>query len=317
MNVDISNEFAVNPFIKIDHVQLKVTSLKNSVDFYQSLLGFSVLESNSDGNTAFLGPSELKDKKSSTLLVLNQINNGSNNEFDLRNRREAGLYHFAILLPEREYLGSFLNHVRSDLDPKFYEGMADHGVSESIYLHDPDHNGIEVYSDRNPSEWKWVGKNKISMVTEPLVVDNLLEEDDHQKWNGFPAQTSIGHVHLNVSNLSKAMKFYHNTLGLFHTASYSGVYFFAGNDYHHHVATNIWIGTNLLHNSANDLTKPGLEYYAIRVTDNKDSLNGLRSRLTKNGIPIEKIMTNSREQQSDSFYIYDFDGIKIKILLNK
>jgi catechol 2,3-dioxygenase len=65
------------------------------------------------------------------------------------------------LLPERKYWASFLNHVRINLDPQFYEGMSDHAVSESIYLHDPDNNGIEVYRDRNPTDWKWVGENKV------------------------------------------------------------------------------------------------------------------------------------------------------------
>ncbi len=100
--------------------------------------------------------------------------------------------------------------------------MADHAVSESIYLHDPDHNGIEVYRDRKPSEWKWVGENKVYMVTEPLDVNNLLRKDGNEKWNGMPAQTSIGHIHLHVSNLVNAKKFYHQSLGLYHTASYPG-----------------------------------------------------------------------------------------------
>ena len=127
--------------------------------------------------------------------------------------------------------------------------MADHAVSESIYLHDPDYNGIEVYRDRLPSQWKWNG-DKVYMVTEPLDVKDLFIQNPNEKWTGLPSNTTIGHVHLHVSNLNKSKQFYHNILGLYHTASFPGAYFFAADHYHHHVATNIWLGTNIL--PAND-----------------------------------------------------------------
>ena len=83
--------------------------------------------------------------------------------------------------------------------------MADHAVSESIYIHDPDFNGIEVYSDRLPSEWKWKD-HTIYMVTEPLDVQDLMKESISvdNEWNELSPSTSIGHVHLHVSDLSKA-----------------------------------------------------------------------------------------------------------------
>jgi catechol 2,3-dioxygenase len=317
VNIDKSNEFVANPSLKVDHVQLKVSSLKDSIDFYQSILGFDVLKYKSNGDIVYLKPSESKDVISPPLLVLNQIKNGRDAYGPDRVRVEAGLYHFAILLSERKYLGSFLSHIQNNLAHQFYEGMADHAVSESIYLHDPDHNGIEVYRDRKPSEWKWVGENKVYMVTEPLDVNNLLRNDGNEKWNGMPAQTSIGHIHLHVSNLAKAKKFYHHSLGLYHTASYPGAYFFAADGYHHHVATNTWIGTNILRNSANDLTKPGLDHYAIQLTGDKEDLNNLKSHLTINGITTEEGRDNYDEHHDSSFYAYDPDGIKIQFLLNK
>ena len=166
--------------------------------------------------------------KLSALLVLDQVDGDKNAYSTNKGRREAGLYHFAILLPERKYLASFLHHIQNNLDLQFYEGMADHAVSESIYLHDPDYIGIEVYRDRKPSEWKWTHEHKVHMVTEPLDVNSLLNQHGTEKWNGFPVHTSIGHVHLHVSNLVKAKTFYHQLLGLYHTASYPGAYFFAG-----------------------------------------------------------------------------------------
>ncbi len=78
--------------------------------------------------------------------------------------------------------------------------MADHSVSESIYIHDPDFNGIEVYRDRLPSEWIWNG-NKIHIITDPLDVKDLLSQDEKEIWSGLPSNTSIGHIHLHLSIL--------------------------------------------------------------------------------------------------------------------
>ncbi len=325
VSTDKSNEFVANPSLKIDHVHLKVSNLKGSVDFYQSILGFSVLDYKSNGDIVYMGPSKSKGGETQPLLVLNQIKSGRNGHdpdgvgmiMSGRRRKEAGLYHFAILLPGRKYLGSFLNHIRSNLDSNFYDGMADHAVSESIYMHDPDHNGIEVYRDRKPSEWRWMSENKVYMVTEPLDVNNLLREDGNERWSGMPAQTSIGHIHLHVSNLAKSKEFYHQSLGLYHTASYPGAYFFAAGGYHHHVATNTWIGTNILPNSANDFTKPGLDHYAVRVTGDNEYLSKLKSNLIRNGVTIDEVLTYPDVKHDNSFYAYDPDGIKIQILLSR
>jgi catechol 2,3-dioxygenase len=315
MSFDNSVEFIASPSLKVDHVHLKVSNLHEAVDFYQSILGFNVLEVKSSGNTAYMGPSQSTQGKPSALLVLEQVDGDRNAYRPNGMMREAGLYHFAILLPERKYLASFLRHIQNNLDPQFYEGMADHAVSESIYLHDPDHNGIEVYRDRKPSEWKWTSENKVHMVTEPLDVNNLLSPYSQEIWNGFPIHTTIGHVHLHVSNLLNAKKFYHQSLGLYHTASYPGAYFFAADGYHHHVATNIWIGTNILRNSANDHSKQGLDHYALRITGNKEDLKKLTDHFATNGITVNEDLDDSYDQRDSSLYIYDPDGIKIQLLL--
>ena len=173
--------------------------------------------------------------------------------------------------------------------------MADYAVSESIYLHDPDLNGIEVYSDRLPSKWKW-NDHTVHMVTESLNVQDLLKESsdvDDNEWNELPPDTSLGHVHLHVSNLAKAKRFYNNILELNHTATYPGAYFFASNKYHHHVATNICLGENIPP-GYNDNNKPGLDHYAIKL-HNKNDLFLLKDRLLKfkididNAYSIEKI----------------------------
>ena len=194
--------------------------------------------------------------------------------------------------------------------------MADHAVSESIYLHDPDHNGIEVYRDRKPSEWKWLGENKVYMVTEPLDVNDLLSQKNQEIWYGFPSRTVIGHVHLHVSNITKAKAFYHKSLGLHHTATYPGAYFFAADGYHHHVATNTWLGTNILNNSADNPTRPGLDHFALSMIGEQGDLKKLKDHLSINGITIHENSGRSNEQNKSSFYIYDSDGIKIQFLMS-
>ena len=310
--------FVSNPSLKIDHVHLKVSNLENSIHFYQSILGFSVIDTDPKKDTVYLGPELLSgdnDKSSSSILILTQTHNDKEKIYQPNNlKKEAGLFHFAILLPERKYLASFLQHLQSNLDSQFYEGMADHAVSESIYLHDPDNNGIEVYRDRKPSEWRWINENKVYMVTEPLDVRSLLDQYGNKKWMGLPIHTSMGHVHLHVSNLVKAKKFYQESLGLYHTATYPGAYFFAADGYHHHIATNTWIGTNLMPNSANDPRKSGLDHYAIRLPAEIEVVKRLKNHLMKKGVVIDEKLNDAGKHESFSLYVYDQDGIKIQFL---
>ena len=310
--------FVSNPSLKIDHVHLKVSNLEDSVHFYQSILGFNVIDKDPKKDVVYLGPTSLSDdndKYSSSILVLTQTSKDKEKTNEQNGlKKEAGLFHFAILLPERKYLASFLQHVQKNLDSQFYEGMADHAVSESIYLHDPDNIGIEVYRDRKPSEWRWINENKVYMVTDPLDVQNLLDQFGDEKWFGLPIHTSVGHVHLHVSNLVKAKKFYQGSLGLYHTATYPGAYFFAADGYHHHIATNTWIGTNIAPSSANDTQKPGLDHYAIKLSSKMEVIKRLKNHLIKEGLVIDEKLNDADIHESSSFYVYDHDGIKIQFV---
>ena len=205
--------------------------------------------------------------------------------------------------------------MQKNLDPRFFEGMADHAVSESIYLYDPDHNGIEIYRDRLPSEWTWNG-NKVYMITNSLDVKNLFIQNPHDIWTGLPSDTSIGHVHLRVSNLNKSKRFYHDIFGLYHTASYPGAYFFAADHYHHHVATNTWLGTNIAPAVADNNEKPGLDHYTVRLPEDSKEIDELKRHFINHGISINETMIGYDMQYKDSFYVYDPDKIKIQFLFN-
>jgi catechol 2,3-dioxygenase len=152
-------------------------------------------------------------------------------------RGRLGLYHFAVLLPDRAALGRFLRHL-GELGER--AGMADHLVSEAVYLTDPDGLGIEVYADRPRGSWRHEG-GQLAMSTDPLDVEDLLRAGRGERWTGLPAGTVIGHVHFFVGDLARAEDFYHAGLGLDKTVwSYPGALFLAAGGYHHHVGTNTW-----------------------------------------------------------------------------
>jgi len=152
-------------------------------------------------------------------------------------RGRLGLYHFAILLPDRAQLGRFARHL-SEIGER--AGMSDHLVSEAIYLTDPDGLGIEVYADRPRSAWRQQD-GELMMATDSLDVPDLLRAAGSERWSGMPAGSRMGHVHLFVGDLERAAAFYHAGLGLDKVVwSYPGALFLSAGGYHHHVGTNTW-----------------------------------------------------------------------------
>jgi len=149
----------------------------------------------------------------------------------------VGLYHYAILLPDRAALGRFVQHLA---DIGEYAGMSDHFVSEAIYLQDPDNLGIEVYADRPRGLWRYQD-GQLSMSTVPLDVDDLVAAADDAPWTGMPRGTRLGHVHLHVGGIDDAASFYHDGIGFDKVVwSYPGALFLSAGGYHHHLGTNTW-----------------------------------------------------------------------------
>jgi catechol 2,3-dioxygenase len=148
-----------------------------------------------------------------------------------------GLYHLAVLLPDRAALGAWLAHAFALGTP--LQGAADHEVSEAIYLADPEGNGVEVYRDRPRHAWR-VAAGRVHMVTEPLDARALVDAATGP-WAGAPAATTIGHIHLQVSDLDRSRTFYADALGLRVTSdAFRGACFLAAGDYHHHLGLNTW-----------------------------------------------------------------------------
>jgi catechol 2,3-dioxygenase len=154
-------------------------------------------------------------------------------------RPHWGLYHFAILVPDRAALGRFVRHV-SDLGVRV--GAADHLVSEAFYLTDPDGLGIEVYADRPRDTWQRLGR-ELMLATDPVDVPDLLRAAGETPWEGMPPGTVMGHVHLHVGDVATAGVYYGDTLGFDRTTCrYPGALFLGAGGYHHHVGANTWAG---------------------------------------------------------------------------
>ena len=148
-----------------------------------------------------------------------------------------GLYHFAILLPDRAALGRFVAHLGRLGE---YAGSADHAVSEALYLTDPDGLGIEVYADRPRSQWQHHNR-ELYMTTDRLDIRSLLAAAGERAWTGMPSGTTMGHVHLHVGDLERAEAFYHRALGFDKVVwSYPGALFLSAGGYHHHLGNNTW-----------------------------------------------------------------------------
>lgn len=208
-------------------MRLQVANLGQSLTYYQSVLGLRVLVQ--DGRMAVLGP-----EGAPTPLIELHERPGS-----VPPRKRLGLYHFAILLPDRAALGRFLAHLTA---LGIHAGAADHLVSEALYLHDPDGLGIEVYADRPREAWEGNGA-ELSMDTLPLNGTEVMRAGGGAAWTGMPAGTTIGHVHLHVGDLQEAERFFHAVLGLDKMVwSYPGALFLSAGGYHHHLGLNTWAG---------------------------------------------------------------------------
>ena len=208
---------------RIGRVTLAVRDLDGVAAFYRRTLGLvaHVL----DGQVAELGTPE------AAWLRLER------SAAPARERGTPGLYHVAVLLPDRAALGAWLRHA-VDAGVRLH-GAADHGVSEAVYLADPEGNGLEVYRDRPRSSWARDG-TRVRMITEALDGDGLLAAA-RGAWRGVPPGTVVGHLHLQVPDLAAAGRLYGEGVGFaLTTDAYPGALFYAAGGYHHHVGLNTW-----------------------------------------------------------------------------
>jgi catechol 2,3-dioxygenase len=206
-------------------VELVVADLDRTLEYWQGVVGLRVLSR--DNGRASVGA----DRE----LVRFVAEPGAQPDHG-----HTGLYHVALLLPDRPSLARWLAHASRERTE--FQGLSDHAVSEAVYLRDPDRHGIEIYADR-PREL-WEGQVLQQMTTMPLDVQNLfgeLADPDAEPFEGLPEGTTMGHVHLRVADIPKTVEFYNGVLGMDVIAQLGpAAAFLSAGGYHHHVGANTW-----------------------------------------------------------------------------
>jgi len=224
----MSEDGSIDPATSMGAVRLTVADLDRLGDFYRDAIGLAEL--GTEDGTVRLGAG---DRPIVELL--------GDPEAPPRPRGTSGLFHLAILLPSRADLARALQRV-AEAGWRL-SGASDHLVSEALYLSDPEGNGIEIYRDRPRQEWP-VRDGQFQMDTLPLDLDGVLGELRREDGGaGMPRGTRIGHVHLNVADLTAAEAFYSGALGFDVTVrGYPGALFVSAGGYHHHLGLNTWAG---------------------------------------------------------------------------
>jgi catechol 2,3-dioxygenase len=208
--------------MRMGAVHLTVADLDRSVAYYERAIGLRVNER--ENGTAQLGVG------GEDLLVLTGQPGVQSAE------GYSGLFHFALLLPERADLGRWLKHAARDHVE--LTGLSDHRVSEALYLRDPDYHGIEIYADRPRATWE--GKVAQLMTTIPLDTNDLVRGLDDEPFQGLPEGTTMGHVHFCVADIRSTVEFWLGQGFELMAELRAQAAFLASNGYHHHVGANTW-----------------------------------------------------------------------------
>lgn len=269
------------PKTHIASATLKVSDLKRSLAFYTETLGFQAQET-SDGATL--------SAQSNTPAIIRLIEQPGAQP---KPRHTTGLFHVAIRVPNRGALARVVYQLHQKQWPLL--GASDHGVSEALYLNDPDGNGLEIYTDLPKEKWP-TQENKVAMYSAPLDVNALYQEASGYQQTALQAQTDIGHVHLQVSSLERAKQFYCDLLGFdIRQDNYRGALFVAADGYHHHLGLNTWASEGAPQAPQNAV---GLANYTIAIPD-KETLEALASRLKENNVTFDQSDNRLTTQDQD------------------
>ncbi len=298
-NAPAKDEFSIHPATKLGLVSLTVASLENQILFYIQALGFKLHWRNENKAGLGAGGADL-------LHLIEQP--------DLkRYRGVTGLYHFAVLFPNRRELARAVARL-SVL--KYRNYPTDHIMTKTTYLDDPEGNGIELYCE-SPEDGTFVIEND-DFVTrrvdgswsdgrEPLDVDALfshLKEDDKLD-DPLPAETRVGHVHLHVRNVQEAVDFYHGIIGfdvMGNSSNFKAAFISAGG-YHHHLGLNAWKGEGAPPPPADAV---GLRYFTVELP-NQEALDEVIKRIDDAGLPSNRT--------DDGLLLYDpsQNGVVLKV----
>jgi catechol 2,3-dioxygenase len=277
---------AIDPRLKISTVRLAVADLARSVAFYARVLGLALISR--DGDTATLGPAE-----EHLALVLEQLS-----EPTVASPHNTGLFHVAWLHPSRAALAATVRRVFEN--GWRIDGASDHGVSEALYLSDPDGLGIEVYADRPRERWERAADgHTLKMFTAPLDVDDLLTQGPAAATASIASETTIGHIHLKVGDVGRAAAFYHDVLGFSEQAKMPSAAFLAADGYHHHIGLNSWQSRGA---GPAPPSAPGLRRVDFTLSG-ADALGALERRVSEAAESVEELSATP-----DKLALADPDG---------
>jgi catechol 2,3-dioxygenase len=240
--------FAATTPVSVGRVGLKARNAKALADFYSAVVGLEQLSS--EGETITLG------SMNRPLLVIEGDSAAKPDD-----PRSAGLFHTAFLLPARADLGRWINFAAEHQIA--IDGASDHLVSEALYLTDPEGNGIEIYADRQPGQWKW-NAGQIAMATQRMDIAGVrgsVPQGD-AGWKGAPENTIVGHVHLRVGDPVTAEEWWNDALGFDTVAKYGAqAVFLSTGGYHHHIGANSWQSAGA---GSRDKGRSGLAWVEMR-----------------------------------------------------
>ena len=261
----------IPPGTSIGKVRLRVADIDALSEFYERIVGLRGLER--DGDLARLGP----EGGEPLVELLAAPAAGPPPSFS------TGLFHLAILVPDRAELARSLRRV---IEQGWrLTGASDHLVSEALYLRDPEGNGIEIYRDRPRDQWGHGDNGELKMATLPLDLDDVLADEgaSDRPPNGMPPDTTMGHVHLRVADIPAAEAFYNGALGLdVMVRSYPGALFVAAGGYHHHVGLNTWESQGAPAPPEGSL---GLDRWELVLPD-EDERDAAAGRVGETGDPV-------------------------------
>ncbi len=272
--------FSIHPATRVGHVALSVANLDNQIAFYQQALGF--VQHWRDGNSAGMGAGGAD--------LLRMVERPGYK----RAQRVTGLYHFAVLFPDRRELARAMARL---FVLKYRNYPTDHIMTKTTYLDDPEGNGIELYTESPEDGWMGMENGEyiarradgsLSNGREALDVEALLrnlKEDDRLDVPA-PQETRVGHVHLHVRDVEEALDFYRGILGfdIMGNAKAMHAAFISAGGYHHHIGLNTWQGEGAPPPPPDAL---GLRYFTVELPD-QAALDEVVARVEKAGLPANQ-----------------------------
>lgn len=265
----------------ISKIELLVADIKAMEEFYTKVLAFSILEKGEDY------VSLTANKKEELIRLTHKP------DTILKNTITQGLYHFALLFPTRVSLAKLYYNIL--IKQKKLSGMSDHGVSEALYLNDPEGNGIELYVDRPVQDWPYLETGELNMYTDTLNWQNLLATVTQPGFDGIDSGVVMGHLHLQTKEFAPAKKLFVEVLG-FHEIQnlFDTALFVSKDNYHHHLAFNLWAYDKPIRQA----NQTGMLSYTISLS--KADFDNIKQNLKANKMELFSL--------ENKFYIYDMNG---------